>query len=690
MPSKHAEALENFRIASTATSEWRSRALNDLKFKSGIQWDSAAQAERSGRPTLVINKMGQFVRQITNEQRQNPTAIKISPVDDNSDPEVAKVMQGIIRHIEYASGAEAAYETAFEHCVIMGKGWWRIITEYADEESFDQVIRIKRIMNPFTVYEDPAALEADYSDMKYCFVSEKISHKQHEREFPGKSIAGLQDFTAIGDDMKDWAESGQVRTAEYYYQEIKEFELVEATVVYPDSGPYTIVLPKKELPELEDGLEWDIVARRTVEKKIIKKLVLNGSEILDESEWPVEWIPIIPVLGDEIILDGKRDYRGIIRDAIDSQRMNNYWVSKITEVIAQTPNVPWVGPTGAFKGHEEKWKNANKKPTSYLEYNPSSHAGKPLSPPSRGGIEAPIQAMTTARAQAADDLEAVVGIHAPSLGKRTRGDSGKAIIALQEESNTANFHYVDNLTRAHRQTGRILVALIPIIYDTPRMERIVGVDGDESRARLTNQPGQPAVQRDANDKKIFNVGTGLYDVICETGPAFATKRKESVDSLLQLTKVYPTIMEIAPDIMVKNMDTPFADELADRLKRSLRPDLIEDDNEPIPAAAANKIQQLTEQMEQMQSYVKEMETKAAELEDVLGKKQIEADTKIKVESMRIDLAKYEAELKMIMADNQITSQERIDFARGGRELDAKLAAAAAKPNGSGGQPNVGG
>ena len=675
-------AKKRFKVAQEGWQELHRLALHDLKFSMGEQWEEQDLRDRAGRPCLVINKMPQFVRQVTNEQRQNRPGIKISPVDSKSDPDTAEVIQGIIRHVEVSSGANTAYDTAFEHCARMGFGFWRIRTDYVNETSFDQKIVIDRILNPFTVFTDPSCQKPDFSDMKYAFVTEELLHEEFKEAYPGKDLSGLQDHGSIADSMKDWAGEGTVRVAEYYYTKEEKDTLVLASAVLPEVGPKKMLVPRSKLPELPGEQEWKIEKEREIIRKKIMWAKINGKEVLEETEWPIQWIPLVPCLGDEMFLDGKRDLRGMIRDAIDPQRMNNYWASKETETIALAPQAPYIGARGQFKGQERKWMEANTKPQAFLEYEPMTHGGKPLGPPQRSSFEPAIQAISMARQQASIDMESVVGLHGPSMGRRDRADSGKAIQALQREGDTGTFHYVDNLSRSKRHTGIIVLELIPHIYDVDRIERIIGADDTEQRVQIINDKEKPALVREEQDdgtiKKIFNVGVGLYDVVVETGPSYATKRQESIAGLLELTKHYPQLMEFAGDLLVGNMDAPFSKELAERLKKTLRPGLIDEEGQdPIPPQAQAKMQELEQLAEQLQAEVQE-------LRQVVDTKKVETDSKERIERMKLEvketltamelhLERLKIEKDLKITHEKLSSQEgieslRADLARTGQEL----------------------
>lgn len=657
-------ALERYKGAIEATDTLRTHMKEDGDFYAGDQWDDEAKQQRKGRPMLVINKLPGACRQITNEERQNRPAIKINPVDDHSDPKTAEVLQGIIRHIEVQSGYHP-YDTAFESCTRIGIGWWRILTEYVDDNSFNQEIILKRILNHASVAVDPNAIEPDYSDMKYAFISEEMTIEEYMRLYPDEDLEGIQNFQHLGEELQTqtWSKEGMVRLAEYYYIEETEKTLV---LVVGENGQQENVFDD-ELPTKlgEQGFtEWKDKDGKRKERKVqvknVKWCKLNGSKILDRTDWPIKYIPLVPVLGDELWLDGKRDLRGLVRDAKDPIRMGNYWASKEAEVIAQTSFTPWVGTAEQFKNHEAKWDNANNRPQARGIYNPQIYKGQLVPMPARSSFEPPIQAISHARAQSSQDFEDVTSLHGPSMGRRQRADSGKAIEKLQQEGDTANYHFIDNLSRAIRHTGRILVALIPKIYDVEQVRRIIGDDEQERRVQVINDPSQKAYQEKEKPgggiEKIYNIGTGKYDVVVSTGASFHTKRQEAVTSMMELVGHYPAMAEVGGDLLVKMMDFPLAAELAERLKKTLPEGIAEDEEEGDKKQLPPEVQKQLQEMDQM---IKALSESLEEANEELDKKLPEIESRERIEQAKIELKRFELDLMQTLKMRELDLKAKV-------------------------------
>lgn len=647
-------ARDRFQQAVDATRDMRDKALDDLRFVTGEQWPDSIRRQRDqdGRPCLTINRLPAFVKQVVNDQRQNRPAIKISPVDDQGDPDTAEILAGLCRHIEANSGADVAYDTAFESAVRCGLGAFRVLTDYTAPDSFDQEILIRRIRNPFAVYFDPTAQQPDYSDAKWCFIVEDLTREAFQAAYPHSELASLASFDGIGNRAPGWITPAGVRVAEYFWLEEQPITLC---LVSTPNGMKS--MPKAEVPA---GLM--VVRERESTKPIVRWAKLNGIEVLERRDWPGKYIPVVPVLGDEAEVDGQVVLASLVRHSKDSQRMYNYWASAETEAIALAPKAPFVAAEGQIEGYEQEWKTANVRNTAVLTYVPKSVGGTVLGAPQRQSAEPAIQAISHARLMSSDDIKATTGIFDASLGARSNEQSGRAILARQREGDVATYHFQDNLSRAIRHCGRILLDLIPRVYDTPRVLRIVGLDG-ETETVAVNQP-----TKHKGAERIYDLTTGLYDVVVSTGPSYTTKREQSVQSMLELAKAYPPLMQVAGDLVVKSMDWPGSEALAERLQAALPPELRpkDEDEGPNPQQLQAAMAQLSQQHEQLVAVVhqqaNEIESKAAELASRERIAAMQEETKRTIALATINqnegLALLRNELEAVKLDVQQSHQAR--------------------------------
>lgn len=629
-------ARKRFRLAEEAENDQRIEELEDLRFRAGDQWPVEIKNQRTQdkRPCHTINRLPQFIQQITNEQRQNRPAAKIGPLDNDADADTAKVYQGLVRHIEHDSNADAAYDTAFDGAVGKGRGFWRLLTDYIDPTSFEQEILIKRILNSFSVYMDPSFKESDGSDMKWCFITEDMTEEDYRALYPDSDLTSLADWQSIGDKAPDWIRGKSVRLSEYFYIDFKEIDVV----LLSDGHS----MPKKDFEAMQSPKGITVKDERKSQVPTVKWCKINGMEILERRELPGsgKWIPVIPAFGNELDIDGKRIFEGIIRHAKDPQRQYNFWTSAQTEMIALAPRAPFIGYEGQFEGHEAEWETANIRNHAYLQVKPTTIAGQPAPLPQRNSYEAPVQAITASKMQSADDLKATTGIYDASLGNRSNEQSGIAIRNRTIQSQTGNFHFIDNLGRAIRHSTRIMVDWIPDVYDTARTIRIIGEDGQEEIVAI-NQMFEKNGQQ-----KIHRMEIGKYGVDVEVGPSFATRRQEAEQSMLDLIKVYPQAGQFIGDLLVKNMDIPGAKEIAERLRKMLPPGIADDPNAkkmPVPPEVQQQMQKMGQMIDQLTQHLQQtthvLETNKLELES----------------RERIEMAKLEVQTKIAMV--KLDSQE---------------------------------
>ena len=626
-------ARKRLRTALAAYSETREDQLDDLKFYAGSpsnhwQWPADVLATRgavqgqsiNARPCLTINKLPQHVRQVTNDQRQNRPSGKVIPADDRADPEVAEIYNGIVRHIEYLSDADVAYDTACENQVATGEGYIRILTEYCDENTFEQDIRIGRVRNPFSVYMDPLMQDPCGADAKWCFITEDITKEEYERLYPNAAPVTTLMSLGVGDQsVSQWINENTVRIAEYFYIEEEPATLN----LYPDNvTAFEGSFEDRQLKEFYGKPSRTRIAMR----KQVKWCKINGYEVLEESDWAGKHIPVVRVVGNEFEVDGRVYLSGLVRNAKDAQRMYNYWVSQEAEMLALAPKAPFIGYAGQFEGYETQWKTANTQNWPYLEVNPDATDGQgsPLPLPQRSQPPMAQTGLIQAKMGASEDIKATTGQFDASLGMTSNERSGKAILARQKEGDTGTYHYVDNLARAVRHVTRQIVDLIPKIYDTQRIARIIGMDGETKMAKIN--PAQPEPVREIKDQngivleRIYNPGVGKYDVVVTTGPGYATKRQEALEAMAQLLQGNPQLWAVAGDLFVKNMDWPGAQEMAQRFAKTIDPRIMEgQDDSPELQAAKQQLEQMGQQMQQMrqmlQSVSQSMEAQKLRIEE---------------------------------------------------------------------------
>ena len=627
--SRIQEAIDFLKFANDADTMNRQEALEDLKFGAGDQWPVELQNSRNleSRPVITVNKVDNYCRQVSNQQRQQRPRIKVHATNTHEDMVDAQTISGIIRHIEVNSNADHAYDNAFEYAVRMGWGYMRVRTDYISEDSFDQEIYIDPVDNPFTVYFDPNSVAPDGSDADRCLITTMMLKEEFRKLYPDADDGGTS-FTqrGTGDSQSEWITKEDIRLAEYYYT-VRE----KATLYLLSDGSATFADDKDFFKRL-DNYGITVIDKRDSFKKTIKYCKMTAVEVLEERDWAGKYIPIVPVYGRHIVIGDKRKKFGMIRYAKDPQRMYNFWQTSITEGVALAPKAKWLLAEGQDEGHENDWSNANIKSFPLLRYKQTDIDGRPAPAPVRLQPEPPQAGIMAAAMGVDNDIKAIMGVFDPAqLGQGNI--SGKALNGQQQQVDLTNFDYYDNLTRSIAHVGKICLDLIPKIYDTERVMRIIGDDGKPELLTIN--------QRDSVGRVLNDISVGQYDVVMETGPGYNSKRQEAVDNMLPLLSAAPELMQVAGDLVFRNMDWPGADIIADRLAAS-NPMAQIDDKSKIPPQVQ---MQLAMSQKQIQELTQALQARDLLLKNRMDVEQMKQDSETKRTLMKETGRANEAELR---------------------------------------------
>jgi hypothetical protein len=630
-PDALKDALEAFEKSAEHDDHNRKAFEDDIDFALlENQWPEKVLRAREleGRPCLTVNKLAAMGRQIVNDARRNKPGITVHPVDSEADPDTAEVLNGIIRNIEQSSNAEVAYDTALENAVFGGFGYFRINTQYTSDDTFDQDIVIERISNPLSVYRDCYSTAADSSDWNYCFVVDSLSKAQFKRQYPGAEQVDWKS-EAWRDLSSPWLDGDFVQVAEYWTREKAKKRILllsDQSVIEADEY-------EKNKPAF-DAVGLQVMAEREVDTHKVKQRIMSGAEVLETVDWAGKYIPIVPVYGTEVVLKGKRSFRSLVRGAKDAQRMFNYWRTTSTELVAMAPKTPFIGRKGAFETDINKWATANTQSHAFIEYDgPEAPQRQPFAGVPAGALQEALNA--------SDDIKTVLGMYDASLGARSNETSGKAIIARQMESDNATFHFIDNLSRGIRHAGRILIDLIPQVYSVPRVLRIIGQDGEPDmrpvNQEIRTEERNPLTGQIEEIAKIYDLTSGRYDLTVSAGPSFASMRQEAASQMIELIRAYPDAAPIIGDLLVKNLDWPGADEIAERMQKAMG---MAEEGEEAPQGPDPQAMQV---VQRYQSALQEMQQRYQALE---------ADKSL--EARKLDIAAFDAETKRISAMNRET------------------------------------
>lgn len=585
----HDEAVEFLQLVSEADSQNRSRALEALKFCSlADQWPNyAIQSRGMERPQLTINETDAYCRQVENQQRQQRPRINVHATNLLADPKVAKVLKGICRHIEVNSNGDVAYDTAFSFAIRMGWGYFRLYRDYIREDSNDQDIYIGVVENPFTVYFDPNSTQLDGSDAERVVITDLMTKKAFRKTYPGAQESGFNN-RATGDSETTWVTKEDIRVAEYYRVEKTKDDLLTLS-----DGSTIWGSQMKKYQQVLAQFGVGVKADRKSFRKEIKWAKVSGFETLEEKVIPGRWIPVIPVYGRSIVLDGKKHRWGLVRDAMDPARMNNFWYTSITETVALGTKAKWKMAEGQDEGFENEWAQSNLSAKSTLHFKQKDLEGNPAPPPEYIQPEPPPQGAMIALQESSRALQRVLGIIDPAQ-KISGNVSGKALMGEQMKSDNSVFNYYDNLCTSIRHGGRIILSWCPVVYDVQRVMRIVGDDGQPDLVTVNEK----STDEQGAEKILNDLTVGDYDVAMDTGPGYNSKRQEALGALNELLggELGKIIAPVAADLVVRMLEAPGMDVLADRLA-AMNPMSQIDKNSDIPPQAQMMIKQLQDTLQ---------------------------------------------------------------------------------------------
>lgn len=616
------------------------QAADDIEFcvNKESQWDAAARLarEKSGRPCVTINKIASFVHQQTNTLRANKMTLNAIPVDD-SDVGKAEIQDAMLEYVLKSSRADIATDWAGGRAIMGGFGFYRVTTDYENELSFNQDIKVKRIENPQSTYLSPEIKCPFGSDTTEAITGEWMSKDEFKRQFPNDDAVSVDDIT----EAMDWQSEDTVFVAEYY-----RVEYVQDTLYLLDDGT---TLLKSKIDEYEGDPDLVIANERKTQTKTIMWYKCSRDAVLEQTEIKADFIPIILVVGDEQWVKNKRYWNSLITNAKDPQIIYNYARTAQLEQLQKAGNRPWVADGRSIEGYESYWGDANNPNMTFLPYNSTGENGEQYAPPFmatayQGSPDLMREVMTSA-----DEIKGTTNINDATLGNQGNETSGRAIMARQRQSDQGNFHFLDNFKRAYEHLGRVILSMIPHYYDTPRVLRITQDDEVYKTLVINMDPESPLVQKYEKELKDAELGinglyndvtVGKYDIRIAAGADYNTQREEAREVLIELGRAYPALMEVSGDLIIRAFDFPDADKIADRLKMLLPPQLKDDDGDapPMPPELQQQIQQMQQQMQQaeqaLQQMSQELSDKSADRELEVLKEEIKADAMIEAAKIR--------------------------------------------------------
>ena len=642
------KAKKRFQYGMDQEASVRAEMLDDWKFYHGEQWRSEDRTSRedNNKPCLTISRVDQFVHQIVNDNRQNKVSFKVTPTSafnaqiQEQRQKSAELRGALIKSINYHSSSVSAIQNAFDHAVIMGRGFFRLITEYVNDKTIDQEIKVKKVQNPLNIVMDPDREEIDYSDCEWGFAIEKMKKEEFEERYPNAEFQSWD----VGQMEEFWSNEEEVMVAEYYYFDYESDVLYQVQV--EDELKYVY---KSEL--IKDLPESAIKSQRDVEKKVLKWCKMTSLEVLEREDIPkTDRIPIFPIIGKEEKISGQLVISGLIRKAKDSQRMYNYYSSSEAEWLADNTKAQYIGDPRTMEGYEGIWKDSNVRNIAVLPVNTIVENGVVIPYPTKTMPASVPSGFVNGKLGALDDLKGTTGIFDASMGNQGNETSGRAIIARQREGDTSNYHFTDNEGISLTSAGQVMSDWLPVIYDTARILKIVGEDDTEESVELFGT--------DKNGEEIL-LGDGYFDVQSSMGPAFSTQREEALSGLLDFMNAYPESRPVIGDLVAGQMDIHNADKIAARLKLLAPPGVVEsedDEQSPQLVAMQQLLQQREQEMQQIMGQLQEVESKS---QNEQGKLMIEGE-KLKIEQFKADTDRLKAQI----------DQEKAEFEKGKLMVEA--------------------
>ncbi|MBY8898527.1 portal protein p19 [Acinetobacter baumannii] len=614
------EIKKNLRYAEDYWHDNYERGVEDKEFVTvkGAQWEDGAVARRTaeGKPSLEFNLCRAYCRQQINTQRQNRAQVKVVPVDNGADADKANIIEGLIKDTEESSDAESAYDQAAENAVYGAIGFFRIVTDYVSELSFNQEPRFMTVHNPHAWYIDPQSKALDGSDARWAVGGEWVDKDIIKDKYGASAVV---DFAMS--EYSDWCntEDKTVLIVEYFkIEEVSD----ELWMLEDGTTNYKSAL-LDEFGVSEDELKPLVINSRSTTRTEVKWYKASGSEVLEETVFPGKYIPVIPVYGEVTYIGEERYLHSLVHFAKDPQRLYNYWKSTEAQILQKNQDDILVVDPKGVSGYEEEWRDPAK--FAAVHYKHIDDSQQPIPAPYRIGAAQPPVGVLNAAESAKVAITDILNMHAPIMGGDSQEVSGVAIGMRQRQSETAQFHLQDNLNKSIRHAGRILLGLYQALYTVPMVRRIIGADGEAKQINLFDKTA---------DGVLADVTIGRYDVRMDTGPSFNTQREQNFALMMQLLSMNPQLFSLIGDILLQNSPLLNAKEISERIRSTMPPQVLGKGEQIDPEQAKAQIQQLDQLVQKMTADIemlqKEVNDKDKEHQLEMFKAQLQYEKDIKV------------------------------------------------------------
>ena len=631
----HKEAREAYADAKEYVREQYDRIREDFEFSNPAapkQWSDAAQTARAGRPTHTLDRTNKYVQHVVNRLRESKSSAEIMPVDSVADPAVAEKIKGLFRHIEYVSRADMAWDTATDHMARGGLGWTRVVPRLTNPETNEQEIVIQRVHDPLSCLLEAGWTEPDGTDAMCGFVESWMTKKAFEKRYPKATKTNWESENV-------WANEESVLVCEYF--RVVEREVNKIVIAGPDGGEMTLAEDEFHALTKQTGMQAPVMRTVKTTDRTVRWCKMNGDDILEETIYPSRYIGLVPMIGNELWVEGKRYLCGLVRKLMDGQRLHNMEMSALTEALMIQPKAPFLLSGRALDGYEEDWAKLNSGAPSYLPYNDMDDSGQPIASPQRLSPPNFPVAYANMSQLAVQEMEESVGMPRASFGQQGNAVSGRAKLADQEAGSAATYHFADNRRIHQTQVYRIVLDMLPAIYDSRRQARILGEDGKQSSVEIN--PSMPNAAQTLGGKVVaINPGVGRYDVHVRVGPSYSTIREEMGVKLQELGKGNPVLAAALTPILMKLSDMPEADKISRVAIAMLPPEVQaayhEEDTADMPPAAKAQIAQQGQQIQQMAQAMEQAASVIQDLQQQVNDKSTQAQDQVKIAMSEIKAA----------------------------------------------------
>jgi hypothetical protein len=626
------DVRETYSLDLEADDDNRTAALEDKKFVAGEQWDPRVLQARDGLPCLTINTIPQFIGQLVGDWRTNKIAVKVLPAE-TGDKNIADVRSDLIRSIETASRADRVFNSAFESMTICGDGNFRVAVQYAAEDVFDQEIMLQPIDDALSVVWDRLSIDPTGRDATHCFVDDVLPLKEFTRRWKDHDPSTLSTRETKPLESEGWLDTKTVKVTEHW----RMIERKKLLVMFEDGSIHAFD-EDTDVNKLDQFVETHGPVTRTRLAPCLyaqMHLVTGFAILAGPYEWKLNRLPIIRMAGRTVSVGERKVRYGLVRFMKDAARLRNFWRSVAAEQLGYAPKAQWIATESAVEGREEALRKAHMTRDPLLVVNDEAIIGtniQRIEPP-------PMQMALLNEAQVnTQDMKDVTGIHDASLGIKSNETSGRAIMARQREGDIASLTFYDNGNAAVLEAGDVINQLIPQIYDGTRIIRIIGEDESTKLVKIN----------DPNDPSSPDLSVGKYDVAITTGASYTTRRVEAAEAMMEAIQVYPELMQIAGDLVVKAQDWPGSQELAERLIKTIPPQLLSDKekaevgNQPDMQALMQQQAQVGEQLQQAMQELQKLQQENQTLK-------LKAD----IEAKKLEIDEYKAETDRLSAYAQV-------------------------------------